>query len=883
MNLQMKQHRLRFLPALVLALALCAGMASPAMAEESALPDWAGDVAVAGVSLSSVSDWTENDGIWTCNDWSVPGVASVMVYDSRMLSVVVDGDVALSGDSLVDTANVDDLRLTVNVAFSDGKNDITISRADNGPAFAVDSTDSADIDCTMILESGSTNGGTCHIDRMEVASGATFQLVYQERATNKSSTLAIDESLTIADGASFKAWAIGNSYLTVAVEEGANVDNLGNMSISGTEFDNAGSIANNGDIDIEVAGFNNNGSVDNNGTLRLSIAQFNNHDRFTNHANVSIGATSSFENNGGTITNGADASEADNASISVSDGGHFVNDASSTLDNNAPVNLEGRGDFANSDFKDTHCTYHCFSDGASATYTEPATCYVCGQNVYEADTIAPEGTLSINGVAFSDLSAIAETMAVNPGAPVTLNASDGQSGLKHLFYYVSDRALDADEVAAIEDWQGISFDSATDASVSIGPDPVGDLAGVDRFAVYIKMEDDAGHDVEGASDNITYLGSALVEIDKTAPIVEGIVDGGQYSGDVSFTVHDAEGTPVRVTLDGVVIEPDAQGRYFIAADDRSHTVVVTSGTHELTYTVTVHVAETVDPGDEPTDPETPEEPALVLNKIVAMSADGGSLSLSQSLAAEGQTILVTVQPDAGYSLDSVTARDENNETIALTRTETDRYSFTMPALDVIVEAQFTKDSGDTEPDDPEKPVDPSDPDEPEKFPFIDVTPPDWFYQDVYDVWEKGLVAGVTSNLYMPQEDMTRAMTVTILSRFEDEIPTVPGAWYESARVWGMDNGICDGTRMEDDVTREELATMLWRYAKFRDLDVSAVGELSAFRDADEISGYADEAMVWAVGSGIVGGKGEGILDPGGNGTRAEFAAMVNRFANLYDL
>lgn len=142
---------------------------------------------------------------------------------------------------------------------------------------------------------------------------------------------------------------------------------------------------------------------------------------------------------------------------------------------------------------------------------------------------------------------------------------------------------------------------------------------------------------------------------------------------------------------------------------------------------------------------------------------------------------------------------------------------------------------------------------------------------------------MTEDLYMPQRAMSRAMTVTILSRFEEEIPTVDGAWYESARVWGMENGICDGTRMEEDVTREQLATMLWRYARYRGWDVNARGDVSAFSDADKISPFADDAITWATGTGILGGKGEGILDPGGKATRAEFAAMLNRFCALYDL
>lgn len=401
----------------------------------------------------------------------------------------------------------------------------------------------------------------------------------------------------------------------------------------------------------------------------------------------------------------------------------------------------------------------------------------------------------------------------------------------------------------------------------IGPDPVQDVADVNRFAVYVRIEDNAGHGEAGAQDNMTYIGTPLCDIDKTAPVVEGIVDGGHYTGDVTFTVSDSDENPISVTLDGAEISPDAAGNYVIPADDRTHTVVVTSGTHTLTYSVTVDRA----PAEEPEDPDDPEpsEPVIQLHKISALPADGGSLTLSQHFAAAGQTVSVTATPDDGYALSALSVRGESGAEIALTEKSDGRRSFTMPDENVVVDAEFVA-TGD-------------EPETPDAFPFIDVHPGDWFYDDVYTAWERHLVAGMTEDLYMPQRAMSRAMTVTILSRFEEEIPTVDGAWYESARVWGMENGICDGTRMEEDVTREQLATMLWRYARYRGWDVSARGDVSAFSDADKISPFADDAITWATGTGILGGKGEGILDPGGKATRAEFAAMLNRFCALYDL
>ena len=851
----------RTLVALVFAAALLSG-SLPALAEdgEQSLPDWTGEVAVAGKNLAADLAWNAGDGVWTCSDVGISGIASVVVYESGMLDVVVDGDVALDGAALVDTGSAQGISVNLNVDLSQAQT-LAITQRGNAPALRVSDTNGSGVDCTLMLSTNSSEA-TCTIDRIAVDSGATCQVLYQERAYHKSAHLQIADSLTIAEGADFNAWAIGNSYLTIAVDAGATVDNRGSMALSGTEFDNAGRIDNQGSLALEVAGFNNNGTLENSGTMRLFAANLENHSTFSNHATLTIGNAGTFENAGGTVTNEDEA-----AQIAIGDGGRFLNDAASTLENHAPLTLDGKGTFTNADFADTHCTHHSFSGDAQPSYTEPQTCYICGQAVYETDSVAPTGTLSVNGVAYTDLGAISERVAVNPGAPVALTAQDGESGLKRLSYYISDRVLTESEIAAITDWQEISLDAPTQNAVRIGPDPVQDVADVNRFAVYVRIEDNAGHGEEGAQDNVTYIGTPLCDIDKTAPVVEGIVDGGHYTGDVTFTVSDSDENPISVTLDGAEISPDAAGNYVIPADDRTHTVVVTSGTHTLTYSVTVDRAPTEEP-ENPDDPE-PSKPVIQLHKISALPADGGSLTLSQHFAAAGQTVSVTATPEDGYALSALSVRGESGAEISLAEKSDGRRSFTMPDENVVVDAEFVA-TGD-------------EPETPDAFPFIDVHPGDWFYDDVYTAWERHLVAGMTEDLYMPQRAMSRAMTVTILSRFEEEIPTVDGAWYESARVWGMENGICDGTRMEEDVTREQLATMLWRYARYRGWDVSARGDVSAFSDADKISPFADDAITWATGTGILGGKGEGILDPGGKATRAEFAAMLNRFCALYDL
>ena len=241
------KHFWRTLAALVFAAALLSG-SLPALAEdgEQSLPDWTGEVAVAGKNLAADLAWNTGDGVWTCSDVGISGIASVVVYESGMLDVVVDGDVALDGAALVDTGSAQGISVNLNVDLSQAQA-LAITQRGDAPALRVSDTNGSGVDCTLMLSTNSSEA-TCTIDRIAVDSGATCQVLYQERAYHKSAHLQIADNLVIAENAEFNAWAIGNSYLTIAVDAGATVDNRGSMALSGTEFDNAGRIDNQGSL-----------------------------------------------------------------------------------------------------------------------------------------------------------------------------------------------------------------------------------------------------------------------------------------------------------------------------------------------------------------------------------------------------------------------------------------------------------------------------------------------------------------------------------------------------------------------------------------------------------------------------------------------------------
>lgn len=159
--------------------------------------------------------------------------------------------------------------------------------------------------------------------------------------------------------------------------------------------------------------------------------------------------------------------------------------------------------------------------------------------------------------------------------------------------------------------------------------------------------------------------------------------------------------------------------------------------------------------------------------------------------------------------------------------------------------------------------------------FTDVPAGSWYEEAVNYVHEKGLMNGTSSNAFSPNANTTRGMIVTILARVEG-VNTSGALWYAAGQKWAMDNGISDGTNMPGVITREQLATILYRNAKQKGYDVSKSAALTAFSDADKVSGYAAEAMQWAVAEGLLQGS-NGKLNPQGSATRAQVATILMRF------
>ena len=260
-------------------------------------------------------------------------------------------------------------------------------------------------------------------------------------------------------------------------------------------------------------------------------------------------------------------------------------------------------------------------------------------------------------------------------------------------------------------------------------------------------------------------------------------------------------------------------------------------------------------------------------KVTTSAVNNGGVNASPSNAEKGATITITLSPDKGYKLDKLTVTDGSGKTVSTVKKSDTVYTFTMPASAVKVGVSYVKAT-----------------ETPSETKFNDVSANDWFASAVDYVTGKGMMNGTADNTFSPKANTTRGMVVTVLYRLENQPSTsaasftdvASGAYYANAVAWANANGIVSGYGSgkfgpNDKVTREQLAAILYRYAQYKKYDVSGAKSLDGYTDAQSVSSYAVPALQWANAAGVVTGKSGSKLDPKGNATRAEVAAMLMRF------
>lgn len=176
-----------------------------------------------------------------------------------------------------------------------------------------------------------------------------------------------------------------------------------------------------------------------------------------------------------------------------------------------------------------------------------------------------------------------------------------------------------------------------------------------------------------------------------------------------------------------------------------------------------------------------------------------------------------------------------------------------------------------------EPTQPDTPDEPD-ISYDDVSADAWYYDAVEYVSKNGIMNGMGESVFQPDTTMNRAMIWTMLARLDGADTEGGDSWYSVGQEWAVAAGISDGTDPMGDVTREQLITMLYRYAVYKGQDVS-VGEetnILSYADADQVSEWAISAFQWACGAGIIEGDENGLITPTATATRAQAAAILMR-------
>ena len=358
--------------------------------------------------------------------------------------------------------------------------------------------------------------------------------------------------------------------------------------------------------------------------------------------------------------------------------------------------------------------------------------------------------------------------------------------------------------------------------------------------------------------------SAFTVTTKSAAVAE--VNGNRYT---SF--QDA----VDAAGDNAIVEVLKNENLTATMSGESRTIHVKNGTDKSSITVTINgTTKTIAQNQSETFTYTHSSSSGTTRYSVEVrGTTGGTVTASPTRAAKGATVTLTVRADEGYQLDGLTVTDSKGGTVKLTDKGSGTYTFTMPASKVTVQATFTQNQSGT-------------------LPFTDVKTGDWFYEAVQYVYDKGMMTGVSADRFAPASTTTRGMIVTILYRLENE-PAVSGgsaftdvesgAWYADAVAWAAANDIVNGTSAttfapNSPITREQMATMLYRFAQYKGMDAVTLQEnLTGYPDGGQVSDYAIPAMNWAVGQGLIAGMENGTLVPQGSATRAQVATILMRF------
>ncbi len=745
----------------------------------------------------------------------------------------------------------------------------------------------------QITENGcyeNRNGTWTKVDGTEPANGqfyydaATFTLTLNKAEITNNQTVNVAEGYTY-DGSVIAFSQTADVSLKIVVSQGTStITGTGGIRVESTTGNASLSIKGSGSLDVEPKGSNSgitlcsskNTNLDINGAdvTASSPAQYG----VYLISSTDASSTSTIMVNNGSLTTGGNGnvgiyyywsgtSNAGTSSLTVS-GNAVVDTRNSQImaqdretvvqvgagsDGNGGIVFNGKNGtvYGKVELQDDLTINEGESltipDGASLTIGNDATLTNEG-----TVTTTGNGTLTNNGKIENSGTLPDNIQGTAPPSITTTSLDGGAVGTAY-----SSVTLSATGSPTSWAWSAAA-DSNTPPGLTLNNDGTitGTPTAAGTYSFTVTATNDYGSDSKEFTLTIDQQGTihvTSVSLDKTSlELTEG------ETAQLTATVKPDNATNKNVTWSSSapnVATVDSSGKVTAVAPGTA-TITVTTADGGFTATCAV----TVRPDIPPANPNY---------RITVEATQGGAVTTDPTAAKAGTTVTLTPVPDRGYQVGSVAVTDRFGEAVAVTENADGTYTFTMPNGQVTVTVTF----------------------EQAPLPFHDVTEGDWFYDAVRYAYETGLMDGVEDSLFAPNSETTRAQLVTILYRLAGE--PEPGGdsgftdveadtWYTDAVAWAAQNGIVNGVSDTefapgDDITREQLAVILYRYAAYQGYDVSQRADLSGFGDASSISGYAQEALSWAHAQGLVLGFEDGSLRPQGTASRAQIAAVLMRF------
>ncbi len=387
---------------------------------------------------------------------------------------------------------------------------------------------------------------------------------------------------------------------------------------------------------------------------------------------------------------------------------------------------------------------------------------------------------------------------------------------------------------------------------------------------------------EGFSNGINASGAAI-QIESNDGYAGNIaidIEGGQIISDNGYSIYEYANGDDSLRLDKLDITGGSfQGAFMVSEalyESKAEVIDITGGSYnssvaeyvsesmkyELnnggTYSYYTNLNDALDAAEEGAVISDLGEGASTVFYRLAVSYGNGQSGIDVKLPAGTEYKLPAAPSKVGYIFMGWKCSDghtyQANETVTVEKDMT--FTAVWSALP------------DIEPGQPSQPDEPETPD----FPFTDVSVNAWYYEAVKYVYENGIMNGMDRYSFQPNGTLTRAMIWTMLARF-DGVDTEGGnSWYAKAQEWATATGVSDGENPTGEVTREQLITMLWRYAG----SPTYTADLSGYVDTADISSWAQQAMCWAVATGVIEGDENSALTPKADTTRAQAAAMLMR-------